>query len=69
MLTINTRIKELRLEKEMTQKQLANTIGTTEDSVYSWEKGRAQPSVTFIISLVKYFGVTADYLLGIVDHI
>jgi len=67
MNTISSRIRELRNEKELTQKQLANFIGTTEDSVFSWEKGRAEPSVSFIISLAKYFEVTTDYLLGLED--
>lgn len=65
MITLKDRIFELRKEKELTQKQLADEIGTTADSIYSWEKGRAEPSVEFILRLVKFFKVSADYLLGL----
>jgi len=64
---IKDRILEQRKEKGWTQKFLASAIKTTEDSIYSWEKGRSEPSVDFIISLVKVFDVSADYLLGIKD--
>ena len=59
------RLKELRTEKEWTQGELAALLGTTSDSVYSWEKGRSEPSIAMICSLCKCFHVTADYLLGL----
>ena len=61
------RLKELRTEKGYTQKQLAELIGTTDDSVFSWEKGRSQPPIEFIRLLCKALSVSADYLLGLED--
>ena len=61
------RLKELRIEKELTQKQLAEMLQTTDDSIYSWEKGRSQPSIEMLRKICQYFDVSADYLLGLSD--
>jgi len=61
------RLKELRKEKDLTQKQLAEILQTTDDSIFSWEKGRSQPSIEMIRKLSKFFGVSTDYLLGLED--
>jgi len=61
------RLKELRTEKGCTQKQLASAINTTDDSIFSWEKGRSQPSFDALRALCKYFEVSSDYLLGLED--
>lgn len=62
-----TRLKEARIEKGLTQKQLAEVIKTTDDSIYSWEKGRSQPSIELLFKLCKALDVSADYLLGLSD--
>jgi len=62
------RLRELRKEKGITQKELANAINTTDDSVYSWEKGRSQPSIDSIRKICKYFDITSDYLLGLEEE-
>ena len=59
------RLKELRLEKEMTQKKLAKELETSDDSIYSWETGRSQPSIEMIRAICKYFNVSSDYVLGL----
>jgi len=61
------KLKEIRTEKGYTQKQLAEAIKTTDDSIYSWEKGRSQPSLETLRALSKFLGVTTDYLLGLED--
>ena len=66
--TFEIRLKELRKSKKLTQKDLAKVIGTTDDSIFSWEKGRSQPSIEAICALCKYFDVSADYLLGLTDY-
>ena len=62
-----SRLKELRNSKGLTQKQLAKELNVTDDSIFSWEKGRSQPSIENLIMLCKFFGVTSDYLLGLED--
>lgn len=61
------KLKETRTEKGLTQKQLAEAIKTTDDSIYSWEKGRSQPSLETLRALSKFLDVSTDYLLGLED--
>ncbi|MDE7181688.1 MAG: helix-turn-helix domain-containing protein [Clostridia bacterium] len=61
------RLRELRFEKGYSQKQLAQLINTTDDSIFSWEKGRSQPSIEMILALCKALEISADYLLGLED--
>ncbi|MCI8458613.1 MAG: helix-turn-helix transcriptional regulator [Clostridia bacterium] len=61
------RLKELRTANKMTQQTLAKEVQTTDDSIFSWEKGRSQPSIENIRRLCKIFDVSADYLLGLSD--
>lgn len=58
------RLKDLRTEKGCTQKQLAEAIQTTADSIYSWEKGRSQPSIEMLCKLADFFECSIDYLTG-----
>lgn len=62
------RLKELRLERNLTQKQLAALLGVSDDCIFFWEKGRSEPSIQQIIDLSDLFEVTADYLLGKTDY-
>ncbi len=59
------RLKELRLERGLTQQKLASEIGVTQKAIDFWEMGTNEPKASYIIKLAKYFEVTADYLLGI----
>jgi transcriptional regulator with XRE-family HTH domain len=61
------RLKELRLEKKLTQKELAKIIQTNNSSICDWECGRAEPNIEMIIKLCNYFDISSDYLLGIID--
>ena len=62
---LSIRLKELRKEHCLSQKDLAIILKTTNSSICDWEKGRTEPSVEFIISICRYFDVSADYLLGL----
>ena len=57
-------IKELRIEKNMSQKMLADKIGVTQGAVYFWEKEINEPTVGYIIKLATVFGVSIDELLS-----
>ena len=64
---IANRIKELRKEKGLTQKELAKLVSKSETGVASWEQGLSEPNVNDIRLLCKIFNVSADYLLGLED--
>lgn len=63
------RLKELRTEKGLSQLQLAKETGLGKSAIGVWELGQRIPNALAIITLAKYFGVTADYLLGISDEL
>ena len=62
---IGKRIKELRKEAGLTQKQLAKMLNKSETGFASWEQGLSEPSVNDLRLLCKIFGVSADDLLGL----
>lgn len=59
------RLKTLRKEKKLTQKELAEQIGIKQNSYSDWETGKNEPSLENIIKLAKILDTTADELLGI----
>ena len=59
------RVKELRIESNLTQKQLAEKLQTTNSSVCDWEKGRSQPDLKTLANMAQLFQVSVDYLLGL----
>ena len=62
-----TRLKTLRCEKQLRQKQLADELKTTNSSICDWETGRAEPNIETLINIAKLFEVSVDYLLGLED--
>ena len=62
------RIKELRLERSLTQNDLAKIINTTTRSISKYETEYLDLSTNMIITLCTYFNVSADYLLGLTDE-
>ena len=61
------RIRELRKERSMSQKQLGEAVGVDFRTVSFWETERYEPNINQIIKLCKLFQVESDYLLGLVD--
>lgn len=57
------RIKKLRIEKKLTQKQLAQRIGVSDKAVSKWERGAGLPDISLIAPLSRELGVTMDHLL------
>lgn len=64
---IGKRIKLLRTEKDVTQKELADFLGLTPKMISFYEKGERFPPHDIIYKLSDYFNVTTDYLLGKTD--
>ena len=63
------RLKELREEKKLTQKEVADAVNGTQSNLAKWEKGKIQPVADSIIRLADFFGVSTDYLLGRSDEL
>lgn len=61
------KLKSLRLEKKLTQKQVADMIGLAISAVSSYESGNRYPSYDVLVQLARIFHVSTDYLLGMTD--
>ncbi len=61
---IGTRLKQLRLERNVTQKEIATGIGVSSVSVQRFEYGTVRPSLDTLIALADFFDVSLDYLVG-----
>lgn len=62
------RLRQLRLEKGTTQKQICDYLGLTRNALGNYEAGIREPSIDVIIRLCDYFDVSADYLIGRLDE-
>lgn len=63
-LKINERIAFLRRQRKLTQEQLANALGVTNQSVSKWESGQCCPDIQLLPELARFFGVSVDTLMG-----
>ncbi len=61
------KLKSLRIEKKLTQKQVADRIGLAISAVSSYESGTRYPSYDVLVKLARIFHVSTDYLLGMTD--
>ena len=57
---IGEKIKELRLEKGLSQAALSGLIGVSQKAVDYWERNVNEPKASYIIALVGVFGITYD---------
>ena len=62
------RLKSLRLEQKLTQKQVSDHIGVSQPTYSAWEKGIKTPTPNNISKIANLFKVTTDYLLGNTDN-
>lgn len=64
MCELSAQFKKVRLEKGLTQKQVAAALGITEQAYQRYEYGKTVPSALVLIALADYFDVSLDYLAG-----
>lgn len=62
------RLKELRQEKKLSQKELAKTIGVHYRTLQNWENGESQIKPDKAQALADFFGVSVGYLLGYTNN-
>ena len=61
------RLKELRNERKLTQAQAADIFGVSKTTICQWETQKQEASLDDVVKIAQYFGVSADYLLGLED--
>ena len=63
-MTLGQKIKKLRVDKGLTQKELADKVYVTFQTVSKWEKDENEPDVSTLRELAKLFDCSMDYLLS-----
>lgn len=62
------KLKKLRKDNKLTQKETAQELNITERNYQHYEAGTQKPSFDGLINLCTFFNVSADYLLGLTDN-
>ena len=59
------RIRDLREDHDSTQQEIANILGTSQTMYARYERGANELPIRHLITLCKYYHVSADYILGL----
>lgn len=57
-------LKKLRNKKGISQQQLADVIGTSQQSINKYENHSIEPDIDTLILMAKFFNTSVDYLIG-----
>ena len=60
-------LKRLRNKKGVSQQKLADSIGTSQQSINKYENHNIEPDINTLISMADYFSTSVDYLIGHTD--
>ena len=60
----NEKLQELRIQKGLTQEELADMLYVSRTAISKWESGRGYPNIDSLKVISKFFGVTIDELLS-----
>lgn len=61
----NEKLKALREDRDLTQENITTILGTTQQQIYKYEKGIQEMTISRLRTLCEYYGVSADYILGL----
>ena len=62
------RIRDLREDKDMTQKQIAEILSCSQRVYSNYERGELDIPTEILINLSRFHGVSVDYILGLTDE-
>ena len=62
---IHERIKATREDKDILQKDAAEFLGVSDKQIRRWENGESEMGILKLQKLCLYYGVSADYILGL----
>ena len=65
---ISKLIKQLRIEENITQKQMADMLNICQSCYARYENGTREIPLSVLVELTKIFNVSSDYLLGIENY-
>lgn len=62
------RMRDLREGRDKTQQEIARVLGTSQTMYARYERGANEMPIRHLVTLCRYYGVSADYLLGLKDE-
>jgi len=57
---LGERIKELRIEKGLSQAELGKVIGVSQKAVDYWERNINEPKIGYVMNLINFFEISYD---------
>ncbi|VDG72442.1 transcriptional regulator [Clostridium carnis] len=67
-MNFSEQIKKIRVDKGITQQEMANNLGISRQAISNWENDRNLPDIEMIIKIAQVFNLTLDELiLGGID--
>ncbi len=66
-MTLYPRLKDLREDSDLTQKDIADMLQTTQQQYSKYERGIQEIPAHHLITLAKFYKTTTDYLLGLTN--
>ena len=67
--SLNTRIKELRKAKKLSQEELALAVGTTRQTITSIETGKYAASLPLAFKIAHFFGMTIEEVFDLSEYL
>ncbi|MDE7454918.1 MAG: helix-turn-helix domain-containing protein [Clostridia bacterium] len=67
MTNFSTRLKDLRTARDLKQAELAEHLSVDQRTISNWECGMNEPNFEMLKKIARFFDVSTDFLLGIVD--
>ena len=61
------RLKDLREDMDLTQKQIADYLRVKQNTYSQYENGQRQIPIEALIALAKFYNTSVDYILGLTD--
>ena len=61
----NTRLKELRIDHDKTQEEIAEIVNCSRKQIIRYENGEQEITISKLRAICMYFNVSADYILGL----
>ena len=58
-------LKELRVDRDLSQKRIATLLGTTQQVYSRYEKGINELPIRHLVTLCRFYDVSADFVLGL----
>lgn len=65
---LGQRLKELREERHLTQREIAEKLNINSVTYLHYEKAQREPPLALLVDMAIFFDVSTDYLLGIKNY-